>query len=366
MEIIVSGTPEVYAKYGTFNLRVEKVEPVGEGALQKAFEALKKKLEAKGYFDEQRKRPIPEFIRKIGIITSEAGEAINDFRKNIGEYGFELGLYDVWVEGNYAEESIVKAIAWMNKNKPDLDVLVLIRGGGGLENLKAFNSEAVADAIITSRIPVLTGIGHERDETIAGYSADKNVSTPTAVAVFIRTQHEGLLTRLRTYEESMVYAVEAARELVAQDIDQITDTLTSAFDRLLERQGFAVAKMASGLYNGLGRIFDFFHLLERKFLLVFNRHEVGARETHFELEHLCNRSAVAMSQLLALAGKRIEVAAASLVPLDPSAILKRGYSVAYDEQGHVLKDAGEAKVGKQVTVRMYKGKLVSRVEEIKE
>src|SRR3989344_5292655 len=124
MEIIVSGTPEVYAKYGTFNLRVEKVEPVGEGALQKAFEALKKKLEAKGYFDEQRKRPIPEFIRKIGIITSEAGEAINDFRKNIGEYGFELGLYDVWVEGNYAEESIVKAIAWMNKNKPDLDVLV--------------------------------------------------------------------------------------------------------------------------------------------------------------------------------------------------------------------------------------------------
>lgn len=342
MEIIASGVPEVYAKFGTFNLRVERVEPVGEGALQKAFEALKKKLEAKGYFREERKRPIPQYIRKIGIITSESGEAINDFRKNIGEYGFELCLYDVWVEGVYAEESIVKALNWMNKNRPYLDVIVLIRGGGGLENLKVFNSEAMADAIVTSRLPVLTGIGHERDETIAGYSSDKNLSTPTAVAAFIRTQHESLLARLESYADDMAYAVQyGQRNILAE-----------------------VAKMANQLYNGLGRIFDGFRMLERKFSLQLHHYEASAREDRHRLERLCNKCLTLIEERFASAHKRIEVAAAALGSLDPEAILRRGYSIAYTEQGRVLKSAAEIKPGARIQVKLYQGRVDSRVEDV--
>lgn len=343
MEVIISGVAEVYAKSGRFSIRVEKVEPVGEGALLKAFEALKKKLEGQGYFEEARKRPIPEFIRTIGIITSETGEAINDFRKNIGEYGFNVNLYDVWVEGDYAEKSIVHAIRWFNKNRPDMDVLVLIRGGGGLESFKAFNSEAVADAIVTSRLPILTGIGHERDETIAGYTSDKNLSTPTAVAAFIRTQHENLLMRLESHAENLVYAVETQQNLLLQQ----------------------VAKIASQLYNGLGRVFDGFRLLERKFSLHMHRYEAKVREDQFRLERLCGRSLAALQERLVFANKRLEVAAASLNPLDPEAILRRGYSIAYRSDGKVIKEASEVKSGDRIQVELYKGRINSRVEDIK-
>src|SRR3989338_1759006 len=150
LEVELIGPPNIY-KNGRFRIIVKNIEPVGEGALKKAFEALKKKLEEKGYFDPARKRPVPDFVKTIGLITSETGDAINDFRKNIGEYGLRIFLYDVRVEGDYAENSIVGAFRWLNANRPDLDVLVLIRGGGGLENLKAFKSERGAGAIDDSR-----------------------------------------------------------------------------------------------------------------------------------------------------------------------------------------------------------------------
>jgi len=203
MEVVVSVIPSLY-KNGRFSLMVNSIEPFGEGALKKAFEALKKKLDAKGYFDESRKRSLPDFIQTIGIMTSETGDAIHDFRKNLGEYGFKIELLDVRVEGDYAEESICSAIKWFNKNKPEIGILVLIRGGGDLENLKAFNSENVAEAIVLSRLPVITGIGHEKDKTIADYVADKNFSTPTATAVFIRTQRENLIAQLEKHSDNLV------------------------------------------------------------------------------------------------------------------------------------------------------------------
>ena len=129
MEVIITGRPKMY-KTGSFSLVVENIEPAGEGAWKKALEQLKKKLEQMGYFDLARKRKIPAYVQRIGLITSAEGQAIFDFRRNLGEYGFQICFHAVWVEGEYAEKSIVNAIRWFNARRPDMDVLAVIRGGG--------------------------------------------------------------------------------------------------------------------------------------------------------------------------------------------------------------------------------------------
>lgn len=362
LEVVVTGRASVY-KTGALRIVVDKIEPIGAGALATAFEALKKKLEAKGYFDEARKRALPFFIQRIGLVTSAQGEAINDFRKNIGMYGFSIVLVDVRVEGDFAEESIVGAVNRLNREYPDLDVLVLIRGGGGLENLKAFNSEAVAEVIITSRIPVLTGIGHERDDTIAGFASDRNFSTPTAVANFLRDEREALISRMMEYMQDMPRAADRLMEHTVAALSLQATTLEQAFERLLAQYRYAIARQAGSLSNALSRIFNRFHALERTFFSVFARHEQAFERRRHALAVCTHRMAGAVEQAMSASERRLAVLKASLVPLDPTAILKRGYSIAYSESGSVLKDANDVAVGDLFRLRLSKGALESRVEK---
>lgn len=342
LEIVVEASPEVYAKYGSFDLRVECMEPVGEGALRKAFEALQKKLEAKGYFDAQRKRPIPALVQRIGVITSEKGEAINDFLKNIGNFGFEIVLADARVEGDQAERSIVEALKRVNISRPDLDVLCLIRGGGGLENLKAFNLELVANAVVASRLPVLTGIGHERDITIAGLSSDADFSTPTKVADAIRRGREELVRGIERQAMELSSLVEELRRETAQSIEMLTREFLRSPDMLLGRVCTGISAGAHRLEIALGRVFEAFRLLERTF--------TGAIQIY--------------GRMLQMNRQRIAVAWAALTLLDPEAPLQRGYSIAFAENGKVIKDAKDVTVNECITVRLYKGKIVSKVLHI--
>ena len=341
LEVIVRARPSIY-KNGNFRLVVEAIEPVGEGALKKAFEALKKKLDGLGYFDESRKRPMPAFVRKIGLVTSESGAVINDFLRNIGEHGFQIYFRDVRVEGDFAEESISLAIKWFNKRMPDLDVLVVIRGGGGLENLKAFNGEVLAETILTSRLPVLTGIGHHADETIAGLVSDKNFSTPTAVAAFLRNLQEDLSAQANKY---------------AWDLEKGAETL-------LERYQFRLTGLASRMEAGLSKIFQTFAYLERAFSGAIHAYETIVQGFSHSLtmgvDHLSN----AADELHRIWENRLNLVAAALQPLDPGAILERGYSVVCDEKGRVIKAAQDVKRGEEIRVRVYKGRIYSRVERI--
>ena len=339
LEIMVEASPEVYAKYGSFDLRVERIEPVGEGALRKAFEALQKKLEAKGYFDTQRKRPIPALVRRIGVITSEKGEAINDFLKNIGNFGFDIVLADARVEGDRAERSIADALERMNISRPDLDVLCLIRGGGGLENLKAFNSELVANAIVASRLPVLTGIGHERDITIAGLSSDADFSTPTKVADAIRRGREELIRSMERQVAELSSLVEELRRETAQSIEMLTREFLRSPAVLLGRARASISAGAHRLQTALGRVFEAFRLLERTFTSAIH----------------------AYGRMLQTSNQRIAVAWAALAPLDPEAPLQRGYSIAFAENGKVIKDAKDVTINEHITVRLYKGKIISKI-----
>lgn len=182
MEVKVGGSPSIYKAKGRFSFRVETLELAGEGSLKKAYELLKKQLQAEGLFD--RKRTLGEFPEQIGIITSRTGAVIDDFRKNLAKAGLKLYLKDTRVEGAQAVDGLLKAIKYFNEEMPDLDALVIIRGGGSLEDLQAFNNELVARAIFGSKIPTICAIGHDKDTPIASLVADygTNISTPTAAA----------------------------------------------------------------------------------------------------------------------------------------------------------------------------------------
>lgn len=365
MEVVVSGIPSLY-KNGRFSLTVNTVEPFGEGALKKAFESLKKKLAAKGYFDESRKRPMPAFIQTIGLMTSETGDAIHDFRKNLGEYGFKIELLDVRVEGDYAEESICSAIKWFNKNKPEIDVLVLIRGGGGLENLKAFNSEAVTEAIVLSRLPIITGIGHEKDETIADYVADKSFSTPTAVAVFIKTQRENLIAQVKEYADNLVLITGEIFTEKKEYVLSKAEDLKVAFARVLERYRFMLSKTAEKMYVGLVRIFRGFKILEQNFLRLFYRYETTIRQQLHDLEIIFQKCFNLIGKKFNLEEVRLKTAEAALLSLNPESVLKRGFSLVYKADKKVIKESKEVKVGEKIFIKPHKGEITSLVEEVKD
>ncbi|PJE64361.1 MAG: exodeoxyribonuclease VII large subunit [Candidatus Ryanbacteria bacterium CG10_big_fil_rev_8_21_14_0_10_43_42] len=363
LEIIIEGVPDVFVKYGTFSVKVSRVEPVGEGALRKAFEALKKKFEMAGYFDEARKRPLPRIIQRIGVVTSASGEAINDFRRNIGDYGLEICMVDVRVEGVYAEDSIVKGIQWLNTHHADLDVLVLIRGGGGLENLKAFNSERVAEAVLGSRLPVITGIGHERDDTIAGFIADINCSTPTAVAVYIRHIREDLIGEVNEKVERLIRLFDVIYETALRSLHERKTGLIISYTHILSRYRHDIASHTRALQTGLFQIFSGFRLLTEQFRSSFHRYESILREYYRTVEINAVKGVRILERSMQEYEKRISVTETALASLDPAAPLKRGYSITYGSDGRVLKNAKNVTIGERISVHLYEGNIGARIEE---
>jgi len=183
MEVIVEGMPNIYVPNGRFNFSVNTIELVGEGALKLAYDKLKKKLTAEGLLAVERKKTIPELPEKIGLITSETGAVIHDFLTNIGKYGFKIKFFNSRVEGQLAIKDLLKAIEYF-KNQ-DIDVLVIIRGGGSFESLQAFNNEVLVRKIAEFEKPVICGIGHDKDIPLSALAADLLVSTPTAVTTVL-------------------------------------------------------------------------------------------------------------------------------------------------------------------------------------
>ncbi len=234
-EIQVFGFPEIYIRSGRFNFHVEQILLLGEGALQKAFEALKKQLEQLGFFASERKKPLPRFVKNIGLITSEAGDAVKDFLTHLGQHDFELSFFNVKVEGIYAIEEIVKALRYFNEQPEPSEVLVLIRGGGSLESLQAFNSEAVARAIFASKIPVLTGIGHEKDFTIADFVADARASTPTHAGRILGDPWSQVETELEHASQTLAVALQHMARRAKDAVDTASQTLEEQIAQYIAR-----------------------------------------------------------------------------------------------------------------------------------
>lgn len=234
MEIIADGLPEIYAPSGRFNFRVSAVELVGEGALKKAYDALRKKLEREGIFSVERKKTVPEFPVRIGLITSETGAVIHDFLNNLGKYGYHISFVNSRVEGQLAVRSLLSAIKYF-KNK-DIDVLVIIRGGGSLESLQAFNNEVLVREIADFEKPVICGIGHDKDVPLASLAADIAVSTPTAVTTILNRSWEKAAGGIATLGKDLFYNYRRFLDDAARRAETYSADLIRIFSGAIENK----------------------------------------------------------------------------------------------------------------------------------
>jgi len=258
-DIIVTGTPEIYAPRGSFSLKTQTIEYAGEGALKKSYEELKKKLSEEGLLDPNKKRELPKYPKKIGVITSRAGVVIQDFSANLGRYGYKITMVDSRVEGKDAIHEILASIKTLSKE--DIDVLVIMRGGGSWESLQAFNTESVVRAIAGFKCPVLTGIGHDVDVTLSELVADIRASTPTAVAETLNETWDTLINSFDSAQVKVLSTFSLSLGNISSSIYSNEQIVTRKFSRAINE----LNKITGGHSS---KVMSFFTHLERKILIA--------------------------------------------------------------------------------------------------
>lgn len=239
MEIKVTGTPGLFLKSGRFNFKVKQIELVGEGSLKKEFELLKKKLDKEGLFAEERKRELPKFPQKIGLITSESAAAFTDVKRVLKNRwsGLEIYFYPVQVQGDPAIGQIVKALDYLNTKHKDLDLIILTRGGGSLEDLWSFNTEEVCRAVFASTIPVVSAVGHERDETLVDFVADVRAATPSNAAELVAPHKDDVeyqIDNLLKDQERNIDSLINDKKQVLVDFSSTLDNVIMSFAERIE------------------------------------------------------------------------------------------------------------------------------------
>jgi len=339
MEIIAGGFPEIYKPAGKLTLQVSVIELVGEGVLKKAYLELRKKLEGEGLFDESRKKLIPEFPQKIGLITSETGAVINDFLNNLGKYGYQIKFYDSRVEGQVAVRDLVRAINYF-ENK-DIDVLVMIRGGGSLESLQAFNNESLVRKISNLKFPVLVGIGHDKDVPLISLVADRAVSTPTAVTVLLNKSWDSASKDLSIFERDLIYKYQKLLSELKYEIENLSNQLkkcSTVIFRLFEELKYSLKKALLNINHAIkdsrNKLDLFENFISQGFKNSFNK-------VNLNLDNLEKR----------------------LIVFDPMRQLKLGYSIV-SVSGKIIRSINQIEVGNDLDIQVVDGKIKSVVKEI--
>ena len=365
--VLVRAKVGIYPARGELQLIVEHLEAAGTGALLRAFEQLKAKLAAEGLFDAALKRPLPKLPRRIGIITSGTGAALQDILNALRRRWplAEVALYPVPVQGKEAPPAIIRALRELPVRAP-VDVIILARGGGSLEDLWAFNDEGVARAIRACPVPVVSGVGHEIDFTIADFAADVRAATPTAaaelatpdigeryaqvdtldIALITLTRRRLLALRERLMQLSArVQTLHPGRRLHerAQRLDELDERLRHAMRGRLAAKRDALLRA--------GRRFDTAAPLPK---LMARRERVAMLASRLRLQG---------RNLLTDRSSRLRQAEALLNSLNPSAVLERGYALALSADGRVLRDAAAVAAGERVTIRLGRGGFDADVVE---
>jgi len=319
-KVRIYGELRVYAKGGKYNLNVERVYPVGIGELQIRFEELKLKLKSEGLFESWHKKPIPEFPERIGVVTALDGAAINDII-NVAKRrykGIEIIVRSVRVQGDGAAEEIAEAIGEFNEYgdevrprevRPRVDLLIVGRGGGSIEDLWAFNEEVVARAIYESRIPVISAVGHDIDTTIADFVADRSAPTPSAAAEIAVKDSKEILENVTTFEQRITNGLE-------KRITQLNDRLS-----LLEKS-YGIKRLQDLIRERWQTVDEFTGRLKSSFTHPLK--QKGAM-----LEFLLQRFNREVYQFLSARGQEVSRIEALLSGVNPKATLKRGYSICY-------------------------------------
>lgn len=365
LEIKVSGFPEVYKRTGRFNFQVEQIGLVGEGALKQAFEALKRKLAQARFFDPSLKKPIPKFCQKIGLITSQFADAKKDFLKHLGNFDFQIYFYDVHVEGLHSIDEIVHAIHWFNENMLDMDVLVITRGGGSWESLQSFNSEAVAKAVFASKIPVICGVGHEADETIVDWVADKRASTPTHAAKILSDPWKLAISQLGEFQKNIFSSIFKICKETSKELDNFKRSFNEEIKNFLDSRKNRVNYLTTNLNLSFQGFFKDFDKTENSFLNNFQMFQTILREKQSEICQLSENLDQKSSQWIDMIGSFLKDKEERFTLVNPEFRLKQGYSITFSEpSGKVIKTVNQLKKGSRLKTKFYQGSTSSRVEKI--
>lgn len=345
MQVRITGTPRVHQKSGRFSIFVDAVELSGYGSLKKAFELTKAKLEKEGIFDSARKRALPAMPHCIGLICSQESAAYSDFIRILNQRwgGVDILLAHVQVQGQSAIQEIAGAFEYFNTAGTDAELLVLIRGGGSLEDLQAFNSEQVARAVFGSRLPVICGVGHERDESLADYAADVRAATPT---------HAATLT------------VPDRNELILH-IGRMTRTIESGMDRAIEWHGHQLQTSLSHMSHRIAARIERFHFLTRTLSkgiammgTKIDEHTRSIQRAYVVLESSLERVLTAKQTAIDHLGR-------NLSNMNPLTVLGRGYSIVREGK-KIIKKKGDVSPGSHIDITFSDGEVSADITKVQQ
>src|SRR5882724_2200904 len=361
LSLVARGRLALYEPQGRYQLVCDTVEPLGAGALQIAFEQLKERLEKEGLFESTRKRKLPFLPRRIAVVTSPSGAAVHDFLRVLHRRFANLPVLIVpaRVQGEGAAQEIARGIVRAAK-QPRVDVVVVARGGGSLEDLWAFNEEVVARALCGCPVPTVSAVGHEIDVTIADYCADVRAPTPTAAAELIARVKDELSAELAQRKARLGRAIRGQLERKRGQLDKLRGRVADPRRLIGDRK--------LRLDRARQRLEDVLHDQ-----LAARQQMLRALRERLQSQHRLEREVVRLEQKLkALAGRallarrhRYEGLTARLDALSPLKVLARGYAVAFDQRGHALLQASQVQPGERVRVRLHEGELSAQVVEEK-
>lgn len=373
IEVLVYGQVSVYEKRGTYQIVVEEMQPKGVGALQLAYEQLRKKLEAEGLFAEEHKKPLPLLPRKIGIVTSPTGAAIRDMLHVLDRRfaNIHVLLFPARVQGEGAAKEIARGIETLDRL--GMDVIIIGRGGGSLEDLWAFNEEVVVRAVFAAQTPIISAVGHEVDFSLSDFAADLRAPTPSAAAELVVREQAALLEKVRLLERRMARAGRGHFRDARHRLQMLTGSYVFRRpEELVRQRRQQVDELRMRLEDGAG---DCLH--DRVTRLQRAQRALKLLSPQTQFRHMRERLGVLRGRLLNTGGINVErnrarlaTLSAQLDALSPLAILSRGYALTWKEPEHtLLRSAAEVRAGNEIYVRLGAGALTATVlntEEIAE
>jgi exodeoxyribonuclease VII large subunit len=370
LKVRVRGSVSVYEARGEYQIYVDNIEPVGLGALQLAFEQLKKKLAAEGLFNLERKKPLPMLPLRIGVITSPRASVLRDILRILRRRfpNVRVMIYPVKVQGDGAAEEIVDALTYFNSRaganlRPD--VVVVARGGGSLEDLWAFNEEKVARAIFASAIPIVSAVGHETDFTISDFVADVRASTPSHAAEIVLQTREAFDRHIAQLQESLA---ERIRYLIIHRRQRLHELVTDSAFRRAENLVREYRQRADELALRLGdALLDKLDTLRGRFTEArahIAAYDLRARLGAMRLRstHSASNLQMRIDRLLVAKRQRYERLALQLEERSPLRVLDRGYAIIYDAAGKVIRSVEQVRAGNEISVRLARGKIIADVK----
>jgi exodeoxyribonuclease VII large subunit len=377
LQVRCRGSITTYEKRGEYQLLVESLEPIGEGALTVAFEQIKAKLAREGLFDEELKRPIPPFPRRVGIVTSPTGAAVHDILTVLDRRApaVDVVIIPTLVQGERAGDQIAEAIRLANEycdgclEGARIDVLIVGRGGGSSEDLWAFNEEQVARAIRASKIPVISAVGHEIDFTIADMAADLRAPTPSAAAEIVAQSEAEVMRRIGQLASDLTRGMEYLMLAAHADLQSLEMApVFTEFPSKLRETRHEVEDLFSDAEAAIHARVDRLDESLRAVACRLSPAQLSARAAGISerLSLLAYRASCAAGELTAKRHGELEMSMARLNALSPLGVLSRGYSITQKASGEIVRDPHQTVVGERVDIRLARGKIKARVTDVTE